>query len=66
MDDKRVKHQITHKPAPFTAWLLRASPAELLEGGYLIAKTLDRTGLAALRDYTNARIDTIDRRGATE
>lgn len=49
-----------HRPDDFNEWLLRASPAELLEGGYLIARALNRGELARLRDYINERTDTLD------
>ena len=58
-DTMEITYEST--PDPFTAWLLQASPSDLLEGGYLIAKTLDRDGLAALRDYTNHQIDDTNR-----
>ena len=58
-DTMEITYEST--PDPFTAWLLQASPSDLLEGGYLIAKTLDRTGLAVLRDYMNHQIDDTDR-----
>lgn len=49
-----------YRPDDFNEWLLRASPAELLEGGYLIARALNRVELACLRDYTIGRIDALD------
>ena len=60
MDNNRVTRRITLKPDLFMTWIIQASRSEKLEAGYLLAQTMDRSGLAALRDYTNGRIDALD------